>query len=242
MSVKTSVDLDKKTLEECQKLSEYPRLAEIISVPAEREKDINNAQIISVTGKEVVIRVAGQPVNAKVAFSCLVQPKSNDKVLCAKDEEGTHYVLSIIERPDRQTMTLSFPEDVIMKTDQGSLNMMSGKSVNIVSCEQLNFIAKEELHQSEKATIHIDEITTQGNHFSGYFKKVSLVGEIMHSFVERFTRKAKSYIRQTEIDDQVQAGQIIRKADGLISMKSESTVLKSEKNTIIDGEHVFTAL
>lgn len=51
-------------------------------------------------------------------------------------------------------------------------------------------------------------------------------------------QKFNSYVRKSDISDQVQAAQMSRKVDGLYTMNSKHTILVSQKDTKIDGEHI----
>ena len=61
------------------------------------------------------------------------------------------------------------------------------------------------------------------------------IGEIM---AKQLTERVKNYIRHTEDYDQVNAGQMTRKVDGLYAMDSRHTVMVSKKDTKIDGERI----
>ena len=60
-----------------------------------------------------------------------------------------------------------------------------------------------------------------------------------HHMARQVIEKFKSYVRGTEDYDQVNAGQMMRKAKGLYSMDSEQTIMVSRKHTKIDGERIF---
>ncbi len=201
-----------------------------------------SAKVISVAGDRIEIEIDNQPRPAKVAFSCLVEPKQGDVVLYAGIERDIFYILSILERPESQSMKLAFPGDAVLSSRQGSLSISSSHSINLIAETQLNNIAQETLFKNKRTIIQSEEITAKGGELSANIRRVNLVSEIVHSFAERFMRKAKTYIRQTEVNDQIEAGQLMRKAKGLFSMKSNVTIMKSEKDTIIDGDHIFTGL
>lgn len=206
------------------------------------EMPTRKARVQSVKENTVVLRMQEQDCIARVAFSCMIQPRIGDIVLCAKDEMGAYYVISIIERQDiNQSTLLAFPDDVIVKTP-GTVSVTTDKSINLMAEEQFNCISKSSLHQYEKMTVSSEEIVAQGSRFSGVFQKLDIVSKVIHAFSERFVRKSQSYIRQTAINDQVSAEQITRHAEKLCSIKSETTMMKSDKETFIDGDHVFTSL
>lgn len=220
---------------------EAPRVSEVVANLERADAFGKEALVLSVDAEEVILQIDQKQEKAKIAFSCLVTPRAGDTVLYSVTP--THvYVVSILERLQNRSATLSFPENTTLSTQKGSLNLVAQSSVSVVAGEQFNTLAKETLHQSQTATMQFENVIAKGNSLVSYFTKMNIVSKLVHSFSERFLQKSKSCIRQTEIDDQVHAGQIIRKADKLYSVKSHVTVLQSEKDTFVDGEHVFTAL
>ena len=237
-------ELTKKSKTLAKKIStkvQLPKVSEMVSSQEKLEPLGREAVVLSVSDQEVMLEINQQPAKAKIAFSCLVSPRVGDTVLYTITSTSI-YILSILERLEDQTATLNFPEDTTLSTRKGSLNLVAQSSVSVVAGEQFNTLSQESLHQSQKATVHFENVTAKGSSLVSYFSNMNIVSKLVHSFSERFLQKSKSFIRQTEADDQVQAGQIIRKADHLYSVKSYVTVLQSEKDTFVDGEHVFTAL
>jgi len=78
------------------------KMGKVVPLMEETEPAIKNARVISVSEKGVAISISGITKIAQVAFSCLVRPIAEDLVLCAKNETGLYYILSIIERPDQR--------------------------------------------------------------------------------------------------------------------------------------------
>ena len=99
-----------------------PKSGNVVPLREQTEPEVQNARVVSVSGKEAVIRMSGVTQAAQIAFSCLIQPEPEDLVLCTKHETGAHYILGIIERPGTQNMTLSFPADATMHADKGALS------------------------------------------------------------------------------------------------------------------------
>jgi len=213
--------------------------ANVISLPGKEKATIQNARVVSVSGKEAEIRLAGRSLAARVAFSCLVQPMPEDLVLCAKDEAGEYYVLSIIDRPGEQDMTIYFPGDAAMVAEDGVLSVAAGKSVNLASGGRLTCFSDQAVHKSREAVVDFDQLTARGENLQANFKSVLLISRMISTMAGQVIEKAKSYIRHTEDYDQVKAGQMTRKVDGLYSMDSKRTVMVSRKETKIDGERIF---
>ncbi|MBW1841497.1 MAG: DUF3540 domain-containing protein [Deltaproteobacteria bacterium] len=200
---------------------------------------VRNGRVVSVSGKKAVVEMSGVTLPAHVAFSCLVQPIPGDLVLCTRTETGAHFILGIIERPGKQDMTLSFPADATMLAQEGSLSMVSGESVTLASGDRLNCFSKQAVHKSREAVVDFDELTARGTNLQANFKTIHLISRMVNTMARQVIQKVKNYIRHTEDYDQVKAGQMTRKTDGLYSMDSKHTVMVSRKGTKIDGERIY---
>jgi len=202
------------------------------------ETVLQHATVISVYDGIAVIRLSNSALKARVAFSCLVWPEPGDRVLCSRDETGTHYILSIVERPGDQNMTLSFPANATIQTKEGSISMLSGRSVTMAAADKLSFFSGHAIHKSREAVVDFDEVTANGKRLQANFETVCLVSQMVNTMVKNLVERVKNYIRHTEDYDRVNAGQMTRKVDGLYAMDSRHTVMVSKKDTKIDGERI----
>lgn len=215
-----------------------PKPGNVVPIREQTEPGVQNAKVVSVSGKEAVIRISGVTHAAKIAFSCLIRPEPGDQILCTKNETGAHYILGIIERPGSRNMTLSFPADATLQAEDGSLQMLSRKSVTMIAGDQLNCFSGQAIHKSREAVVDFDKITANGTSLQANFKTVRLISQMVNTMAKQMIEKVKSYIRHTEDYDQVNAGQMTRKVGGLYSMDSRHTVMVSKKDTKIDGERI----
>jgi hypothetical protein len=199
---------------------------------------LQHARVVSVSGKHVLIDTLLGPVEeARVAFSCLVQPMPDDLVLCSKSESGDYYILNILERSNTQNMTLAFSGDTTLHSG-GELTAVSCKSISMIAAENMNCISKQVVHKSNNAVIDYAECTAKGNALQVSFNTIKTISQLMTDIVNQYIGKMKSYIRHTESYDQIKAGQMSRKADGVYTMDSSYTIMVSKKDTKIDGERI----
>ncbi len=198
----------------------------------------HHATVISVTGQSVVIDLAGIPKDACIAFSCLVRPEPNDIVICSQHESGMNYILGIIERPDHSELTLDFPGDTTLKSNSGSLSLLSGKSVNMMAADKISCLSDQVIHKSRNAVVDYNELTAQGESMQASFTNIRVFSHLISTMAKQVIDKFRSYIRHCEESDMVKAGQMTRDVSGLYSMDSKYTVMVSKKDTKIDGERI----
>lgn len=203
-------------------------VGKVIPIVEPPEAETRNARVSAVAGREVSVIIANCQQMAKIAFSCLVLPLPGDAVLCSRDERGHWFVLGILERPESQDMVLSFPEKVVMHA----------KSATLMAEQNLNFFSAQEIHKSEEAVVDVKQVTATGENLQATYQKVQLVSQLISTMARNMFSRAKNYLRHTADHDQIKAGQLSRKAEGLYCMDSKHTIMVSKKDTKIDGERI----
>ena len=104
------------------------------------ECNLLKAQVKGVGLNSVMVDTGQAVVNATQAFSCLVTPQANDTVLVSCDLNDYH-VLAVLERPDSQNMTLSFPSDVQIKADDGEVNVLASNGIKLSSAAETSLLS-----------------------------------------------------------------------------------------------------
>ena len=208
--------------------------------PESMSRFIQNGKVISVSYEKMKIDLDGKTVEARKAFSCLIDPEPGDSVLCCREDHKKTYILAVLERKRDQKVTMSFPSDATLKSQKGNLNFFSEQSVTIAA-NKVNSLSKKEVHQSEQAFLSFDTLSATGTELQANFKTVRLISNLINTMARQVIDKFKGYIRHTEDNDQVEAGQLTRRTDGLFSMDSGHTVMISKKETKIDGEKIYMA-
>lgn len=103
----------------------------VIPLREQTPMPVQNARVVSVADKQMMVRLNGTTQAAQVAFSCLIKPEPGDSVLCTQNETGANFVLGIIERPGEQDMTLAFPANATLTANNGNIGAFSSQSVTL---------------------------------------------------------------------------------------------------------------
>lgn len=202
------------------------------------EPMIQDATVVSVDDNGVVILLSGIEREAEVAVSCLVRPEPEDTVLCAEHKNGLCYILAILQRRGDQKMTVAFPSSVTLKADSGSILMSSRQSVTLAAGEKLACFSEEEIHKGREAVLDFKNITAQSEILRASFQTVHFISRVINTLTSYLMERVKNYVRKTENLDQISAGKMTRKVEGLYTMDSRHTVMISKKDTKIDGERI----
>ncbi len=203
------------------------------------EGGLLTARVVSVIEDKLTVRTDGVAMAARKAFGCLVRPEPGDRVLCAFDESETLYVLSVLDRPGSNDMTIEAPGHARVLAREGDLDLASGRSVRMACADKMSFVSDTEVHKNRETVLSCEDLTATGKNARASFKSLSLVADIMSTMAKHAIQKAVSYVRHSEGHDRVAAGQMTRSADGLYSVDSRHTVMQSKKATKIDGERIF---
>jgi hypothetical protein len=142
----------------------------------------------------------------------------------------------IFRKPEN--ICLAFPADATILAENGNLSALCRKSVTLAAGDKLCCLSDQVIHKSREAVVDYDEVVARGTSLQASFKTVRLISQMVNTLAKQVIAKFKNYIRHTEDYDQVKAGQMTRKADGLYSMDSKYTVMVSKKDTKIDGERI----
>ncbi len=201
------------------------------------EQKLDKATISSSTSKKLILKVNGKELPAKVSFSCLVQPEINDIVLITGNDHDGFYILSILERPGSDNMSLAFPGNTILNSNNGSLQLHARETVALTA-NKLTCIAESSIHKSNKAYVDFSELNATGENANVSFKTVKILSKMISTIAQHTINKFKTYLRHTEEADQISAGQMTRDAKEMYSMNSKYTVMVSKKDTKIDGERI----
>lgn len=182
----------------------------------------------------------GKVVRAEKAVSCLITPKSGDRVLVG-DTGDTAYVLAVLKRPTASESTIELDGDVRMTVPNGKIEIDAKEGISISTPNDLDFVA--------------GRLGLSGESLAAAFRKLDLFGDVVHShftdvkmFAKQLQTKVDSAVQQftmrhATVDalDSVEAGTIKQTAKNIMSLKSIFSFIKAEKNVKIDGKQIFLA-
>ncbi len=197
-----------------------------------------SATVLSVVGNNIEIEINGIKQSAQVAFSCLVKPQPEDIVMFSQLDSGQYYILAIIERPVSTEMTIDLPGDATLKSNSGTISIMSSESINMIASENINCVSDQVIHKSREAVLDYRELTAKGENLQASYSNIRVFGKLLNVMAKQVINRFKSYIRNSEESDMVKASQMTRDVSGIYTMDSKYTIMVSKKDTKIDGERI----
>jgi hypothetical protein len=200
-----------------------------ISDSSNAETGFRMATLVAADGDNWLLDDTGFRVSATLAFSCLVTPQVHDRVLYVCSADGDNIIVSIVSRPQEQTMDIEFPQGVNMRAPSGSISIAASK---------LNMLSGEHVQKSTRMHLDVDELNANGIKLNASFDNIVLLAKTLSSMARQVVSKCMSYMRHSENLDQVRAASMTRSASGLYSQYAEHSVMQSRKDTKIDGERI----
>jgi len=210
----------------------------LIPMHPEKGPGMSTATITQILGDGYILKGSQGTVKARKAFSCLVEPEVNDTVLFAADDSGRRIIVAIVERPDRDGLTLSLPGGAQLNAGDGALAVTAPEQVSLASRKMHSF-SETSVYKTREAVVAWDKVTATGSELQASYKTVRLISNLINTLADQVIDRFKGYVRKTRAHDVVQSGQMTRKADGLYAVDSTHTIMTSKEATKIDGDKLL---
>lgn len=199
----------------------------IVSISPTAANNVSG-RIVKIQDGHIQIDYEGQLIKAQKAFSCLVEPLYNDVVLFSQDQHQQAYVIAILQRDEDSSMNLQLAPNT---------TLASSKMLTLHS-EQITQFSQRSLQKTKEATIDFHQGLIKGEKLHSHIRHIHNISDLISTMAKQAIQKFNSYVRKTDSLDQVQAAQMSRNVDGLYTMNSKHTIMVSQKDTKIDGEHI----
>jgi len=177
---------------------------------------------------------------ANVATSCLVRPEKNDIVLVSIDYEGCCYILSILERPDRdkRPTTLSLDGQVNLEVRNGGLKVSAHDGITFMTPEKLSMTSEDLEINALKGEVKIESFSFLGRIFNGQIEKIKVIADAVDSIFRRAVQRFVSSYRYIEEHEEIQSASTRMLVDGTLTMQTKNTVHTAEGHVKIDAEQI----
>ncbi|MGK3985912.1 DUF3540 domain-containing protein [Sorangium sp. So ce136] len=201
-----------------------------------RETYLETGKVERVGGM-VEVRFMSGSCEARRAKSCLVAPEVGDTVLCAIEPEGA-FVLVVLEGSDGAPTKLVADGDVEVQARGGRVTLCASKGVDIVSGGDVAMTSAELHVRATKGSLGIDELRYFGRLVQAEVTKLALVAQQVDSVLTRLTQRAKRVFRFVEELDQTRAGTVDVRAQEMVALRGENTVISARVLAKVDGEQI----
>lgn len=178
-------------------------------------------------------------LTAQKAVGCLVEPMPGDTVLVSQTASGKCYILSILEREDKDPVSLIFDGDVDLKAKDGRLRFAAQNGIDLVTAKDTTLVSAKLSVNSAKADVSIENLSFFGTFLQAQIAKIKIIGRTCDSVFERVSQSVKRSYRRVEELEQLNAGQLNYFVKKLMSLRGKYSVLTAEEDVRIDGDKIL---
>ncbi len=177
-----------------------------------------------------MIMSGGAMMIALRAAGCLLQPEPGDTVLSVSNEEGSLYILNVLDRENTGNAShLTVP---------GGQMVLDGERISIEPRKELNVSTASIELKSGDANASFGRLQARGASLASHFLKISTVARTIETVSEVLLQKSVRCYRKVQEFEEATIGRLRMLVDGLFSVSSRSASLKAEKRFRIDAEKI----
>lgn len=210
------------------------------STATSRHPSWNAAQeVATVSGLidgRVIVRAAGETLEARRAVSCLVAPEIGDRVLVASHREGIH-VLAVLDRPGSGPVTLAVDGDATLAST-GVLRLEGADGVRVVTPESATIAAGALEVATSTATFALGAVGVVGDVLESQFETVKARAKTIETVADRCVQRFAQALRLVSEWEQVRAGYLEYVSRTAAHIRAKAAVITSEEVTKVDGAQV----
>jgi hypothetical protein len=174
---------------------------------------------------------------ARRAKSCLVAPEVGDHVLCVVAPGGV-FVLAVLEGREGDPTRLVADGDLVVQARDGSVAVHAAKGVEVVSGGAVTATCPEIHVRAPKGSVAIDDLGFIGRRLWAEVTRVAWVSEEVDATLTRLVQRAKRVFRFVEEIDQTRAGTVDVRAENLVAVRGENTLVSARVLAKVDGEQI----
>ncbi|HSN97489.1 MAG TPA: DUF3540 domain-containing protein [Candidatus Nanopelagicales bacterium] len=194
--------------------------------------------VVRVEGPVCVVRRDDAEHRARRAVSCLVDPALGDRVLFAVLEDGSAFVLAVLEREEESPATISLDRDVSFRVPRGRFDVVAGEGVGLTSTGEVSVMSAGFEVRAAEGRVALDRLTLVARQLLAETTAVKVVAGAIDSVVDRVTQKVKRAYRIVEEMDHLKAKRADWSAEKSLHLHAENAMVSATGVVKLDGEHI----
>jgi hypothetical protein len=177
-------------------------------------------------------------VDARPAASCLLEPRSGDRVLVSR--RGTEaFILAVLERETTSTTTLKLGLDVALSVDASQrLKVEGAREIHLHATDVLEARARDVRVQADATRLISRAVEVIGGSLDTSFDRVVSLSRAVETVADEVIARAKRSLRFISELDSTRARVIETRAEGPISIHGENTIVTARKLAKIDSDQI----
>jgi hypothetical protein len=144
-------------------------------------------RVVGAEGVQWRIRTNAGECLARRAASCLLDPARDDLVVVTRLDDGSSYILAILERTAGASPRITLDASTVLYAERGALTLQANKGIRLVSDEAIGMIGRSLHLMADEGALVIRSLSVFSRLLHVDAIKTSLVGSI----AERIQRCGK---------------------------------------------------
>ncbi len=181
-------------------------------------------RVLCLSDSEFLVETPEGRLRALRAASCLLAPEPGDDVLLAGDRAGGFFVLAVLVRAGEHPGRITAEGDLVVELESGRFTVAAKDGVNLVSPEAVSISAgRLEAHAGESSFV---------------LGTVKLLSNAVDTVLDRVSQRIKTSLRRVDGLDQVRSGEVDYKAEAMMRLHGENTMMTASKLVKANGKQV----
>lgn len=182
-------------------------------------------QAVEAAGRYVIVDAVRGGVAARVAASCLLQPSPGDRVAWWRDETDALWITAVLIRGEAvasQPPCVRLPPDARIVTDAGSITLAPAESLHLAPADELALRAARVSMATRTLDVVAQAVTASSD-------ATRLIGRLLSTVFERVQAFAGTHQRTVDGLDQLQAGTLDHRAQGVAHLAGDTVVVEGAR-------------
>ena len=195
------------------------------------------AQVKTVSKNAVLIDTGLLVINAQQAFSCIVTPEVDDVVL-VHQLDAEYYILAILQRASKQSMNLSFPDDVTIQAPNGQVEVFASKQLSLISSDKAQILASDIALNSQNMHMQSGNIKSNAQQVEVCADNITVTCCMLNTIAKQVSQRADVLVRWVETVETLNIGNLVQKIRHNYSSHAQQTVITAKQDIRVDAERI----
>ena len=210
--------------------------ANLIKLFGNEETRLETGTVISCEKECYIVRTGQGVRSVRRAFSCLLEPAENDRVLFAT-EGAAGNILAILDRPNGGAAVLSHAAGMELRAAEGTVTLAARDSVQLASGE-VNLTAGTLGVTAAQADFCIGTTNLVGDRGKVTLRDATVDAENIDTRTNRLTQRVKRSFRFIEETEIIHAREILQRVKGLFTSRATTAVITAAEDMKVDGKRI----
>ena len=195
-------------------------------------------RVVDLDARLFTVQTGSGCYTARRAFSCLIEPRREDKVLVCVCDDSEVYIMAILERSGELNCECRLPGDLTIALPEGALHLAAGKGIDAACAESIEAVAPRIKLSGDQGEIYFNRLYYWGRLVQAVAERIKSTAQVVESAVGRLSQTVQTSYRTIKEAEHVKADSLYTTVRRLFSLRGKYTVITAKEDVKIDGRHI----